>query len=529
VVRACLGALALIAMAVAPEGARALVRTAPQSADTLGARQTPIEVWSAVSAAPAVREIAERWGAAHGIEVRVRGDATSRIVPQVAAGAPADVIVTADRDWLDRAAELGVVRLADARRIAANRLVLFASAGPAEAKTATAPLLGGEGVAERLAELARGAGTGPLLALAGPEVPLGRRSREVLAAAGTEEVATISLGNARSVIAAVSLGDVPYGLGYATDVLAEPGLRVVARIGAGLHGPVEVWAAPVAVGLRAGAAARPEAEELVAALADDGGRAVFASFGYDPDPEPAPAALVPARPRQPDVPPIGGVVGRSVAVGLLAVLISTLPAVALGRWLARSHSRLRAPIGTVLLLPLVLPPVVTGFVLLALLGSGGPIGALLAAFGLRLSFTFWAAVVAAAVVGFPLYVVVARNAFEAVDPRFEELAATLGSRPAGTLRRVVLPLALPGIAAGAVLALARGLGEFGATIVVAGNIEGETQTIALAVYQLLESPAGREKIWLYVLASAAIAALALATWEWLTARQRARLLDGGRR
>ena len=132
-------------------------------------------------------------------------------------------------------------------------------------------------------------------------------------------------------------------------------------------------------------------------------------------------------------------------------------------------------------------------------------------------------------VGFPLYAVVVRNAFESVDPRYEELAWTLGARPRSTFRRVALPLALPGVAAGAVLALARGLGEFGATIVVAGNIEGETQTLALAVYRLLESPAGRGRIWLFVLASAAIAVLGLALWEWLTARQRARLLDGAGR
>jgi molybdate transport system permease protein len=223
------------------------------------------------------------------------------------------------------------------------------------------------------------------------------------------------------------------------------------------------------------------------------------------------------------------VLGRTVVVGLLAVLLATLPALLLGRWLARSHSPLRGPVGTALLLPLVLPPVVTGFVLLALVGSSGLFGAILSAAGIRISFSLGAAVLAAAVVGFPLYAVVVRNAFEAVDPRYEELAWTLGSPPRTTFRRVALPLALPGVAAGAVLALARGLGEFGATVVVAGNIEGRTQTLALAVYQLLESPGGRGHIWAFVAASVVIAAVGLALWEWLGARHRSRLLDGGRR
>lgn len=500
------------------------IEARPQSA--------PLDVWSAVSAAPGVREVGAAWstsrGASSPVGLRVRADATSRIVPQLEAGAPADVLVTADRAWMDRAIELGVVSAGTARRIASNRLVLFervdgaTSGSGAGMPSAPAPTLVATGVAATLADLGARVRAGPLLALASPDVPLGRRSREVLSAAEVEGVRSVSLGSARAVLGTVALGEVPYGIGYATDVLAEPDLRVIARIAPELHTPAEVWAGPVAT------SDRPEAGAFVAELAGVRGRDVFTALGFDVGDVPALRVGAVERAAEAPLPPLREVVGRSVAIGLLAVLLSTLPAIALGRWLARSRSSMRAPVGTALLLPLVLPPVVTGFVLLALLGSAGPIGSAFGALGVRLSFTFWAAVVAAAVVGFPLYVVVARNAFEAVDPRYEELAWTLGAKPRRTLWRVVLPLALPGIVAGAVLALARGLGEFGATIVVAGNIEGETQTIALAVYQLLESPTGRERIWLYVGASVAIAALALATWEWLSARQRSRLLDGGR-
>ena len=132
-------------------------------------------------------------------------------------------------------------------------------------------------------------------------------------------------------------------------------------------------------------------------------------------------------------------------------------------------------------------------------------------------------VLAAFTVGLPLYVWSARAAFEAVDPRLEEVSATLGTPPWRTFARVTLPLALPGIAGGAVLAFARALGEFGATAVVAGNMEGETRTIALAVYTLLDTPGGEGATLPLVLASLGIAAASLLGYELLSRWQRRRL------
>jgi molybdate transport system permease protein len=137
-------------------------------------------------------------------------------------------------------------------------------------------------------------------------------------------------------------------------------------------------------------------------------------------------------------------------------------------------------------------------------------------------------VLAALVVGLPLYVVAIRGAFEAVDPHYEEVSWTLGVSPARTFGRVTLPLAFPGIAAGAVLAFARALGEFGATVVLAGNIEGRTQTIALAVYTLLESPSGGRATWALVGASVALSLAALIAFERLTTRQRRRMENRSR-
>lgn len=213
----------------------------------------------------------------------------------------------------------------------------------------------------------------------------------------------------------------------------------------------------------------------------------------------------------------------SVEVALASTALGLVPAVALGRWLAVRDVPWKSFVTAGLLVPLVLPPVVTGLLLLDLFGRAGPLGAALEAVGIRVPFSLLGAVLASAVVGFPLYVIAIRQAFEAIDHRYEEVALTLGDPPGRVFRRVSLPLALPGIAAGAVLAFARGLGEFGATVVVAGNIEGRTRTIALAVYALLDVPGDQPVLGWLVGASVVLAATSLLAYELLLRWQRRRL------
>lgn len=220
---------------------------------------------------------------------------------------------------------------------------------------------------------------------------------------------------------------------------------------------------------------------------------------------------------------VGSAVALSIAVAGASTAACLVPAVLLGRWLAAGPGRLRSVVGGVVLVPLVLPPVVTGLLLLDVFGRSGPVGGVLAPLGVQVTFSALGAVIAAAVVGFPLYVVAVRQAFEAIDPRYAEVAATLGDPPWTAFRRVSLPLALPGIAAGAVLAFARALGEFGATVVVAGNIEGRTRTIALAVYALLDAPGHPAALDALVAASLGLAFASLAAYEGLSRWQRHRL------
>jgi molybdate transport system permease protein len=219
----------------------------------------------------------------------------------------------------------------------------------------------------------------------------------------------------------------------------------------------------------------------------------------------------------------GAAIVLSIEVAALATLLSLPPAIALGYLLARRDFVGKTLLEAVALLPLVLPPVVTGLLLLRLFGRNSTIGGWFQAIGLPLSFSTAAVVLAAAVVGFPLLLRATRTAFEAVDVRYEQLSRTLGLRRWSTFVRVTLPLAGPGIFAGCILSFARALGEFGATVVLAGNVEGQTRTIALAVYALLEAPTEQASMMPLLVASIGLSFLAVVVHEVLLRRHRARL------
>ena len=172
----------------------------------------------------------------------------------------------------------------------------------------------------------------------------------------------------------------------------------------------------------------------------------------------------------------------TVEMAALATALILVPGVAVAFLLARYRGPGKGALDTLLSLPLVLPPTVVGFLLLELLGRNGPLGGWLAVQGIEIVFTWKAVVLATAVMAFPLLVRSARTAFEEVDPRLVGLARTLGAGPVAAFFRVALPLAWRGVLAGTVLAFSRALGEFGATVLVAGNIPGRTQTLALAIF-----------------------------------------------
>jgi molybdate transport system permease protein len=214
----------------------------------------------------------------------------------------------------------------------------------------------------------------------------------------------------------------------------------------------------------------------------------------------------------------------SFKVSMFAVLASLPLAVAVGYALARWQSRAKWLVELAVNLPLVLPPVVTGYLLLILFAPNGPLGRPLEDwFGVRIVLTWLGAAIASAVVSFPLMVRAIRLAFQAVDPRLEMAARSLGAGRFGTFFSITLPLARSGVMAGCVLAFARSLGEFGATIMVAGNIVGETQTIPLAIFSYANRPGGDANVWRLVCIAIVLAATALVISEWLERRLAARV------
>lgn len=208
-------------------------------------------------------------------------------------------------------------------------------------------------------------------------------------------------------------------------------------------------------------------------------------------------------------------VGLSVEVAVYCTLISIPLALLVGYYMARHNFIGKPIIESVLHLPLVMPPVTTGYLLLLMLGSKSFIGQFLySAFDIKLAFSFYAAVIASVFVSFPLIVRSVRTAIEMVDTGLEEASRILGAGKIKTFFRITVPLALPGVLSGAILAFARSLGEFGATITFAGNIAGETQTLPLAIFAYMQVPGKENATLRLVIISVLISFIAMSISEW---------------
>ncbi len=212
------------------------------------------------------------------------------------------------------------------------------------------------------------------------------------------------------------------------------------------------------------------------------------------------------------------VIRLSLLVGGVAVAATLPVAWALAWALARGRFPGRLLLDGVVHLPLVLPPVVTGWLLLLAFAPAGVVGRVLASVGVSVMFRWTGAAIAAGVMALPLMVRTMRLSIEAVDRRLEEAAATLGASRARVFRTITLPLSLPGVVAGAVLGFARALGEFGATITFVSDVPGETETLPLAIYAALQRPGGEGAVWRLAAISIALSLAALFVSELLARR-----------
>ncbi|MCL1630039.1 molybdate ABC transporter permease subunit [Roseibaca sp. V10] len=216
-------------------------------------------------------------------------------------------------------------------------------------------------------------------------------------------------------------------------------------------------------------------------------------------------------------------VALSLRVSFWATLVSLPLGIAVAYALARWSFPGKQLVNGIVHLPLILPPVVTGYVLLLTLGTQGPVGGILADWGIVLAFRWTGAAVAAAVMAFPLMVRAIRLSIEAIDPKLEQASATLGAPPVWVFLTVTLPMALPGIIAGTILAFAKAMGEFGATITFVSNIPGQTRTIPSAIYAFLQVPGGEGAAMKLVIVSVVVAMGALLLSELLARRVAARV------
>lgn len=215
---------------------------------------------------------------------------------------------------------------------------------------------------------------------------------------------------------------------------------------------------------------------------------------------------------------VWGIVALSLLVGGVAT-IAVLPVAFTLAWLlARGRFPGKVLLDAAIHLPLVLPPVVTGWLLLLAFAPSGPLGRLLGLFGVSVLFRWTGAAIAAAVMALPLVVRAIRLSIEAVDRRLEEAAATLGASPWRVFRSIALPLSVPGVLAGAVLGFARSIGEFGATITFVSNVPGETETLPLAIYAALQRPGAEDAVWRLAAISVALSLAALVASELLARR-----------
>ncbi len=473
-----------------------------------------VTVFAAAGTTGPIRRVAERFRRAGLGTARISLHASSTLAGQIAAGAPAHVFLSAHPRWVDHLVEEGFARRGDCTDLLGNALSLIA---PRESDWTVSPAPS--------SDLAS-AFVGPLAVGEVEHVPVGIYAAEAMRSLGWWDALVGRLVQAhttKAVLRFVETKQAAAGIVYRSDAVSSRRVRIVADLPGDAHAPIRFVAALLEPDH---ATARAFYDYLRSPEARD----IFRSAGFEPLGEPA---ALPARSAEASTVWWGlssrewSALRVSLAVASAAVAVAAVPGVALGVVLARGRFRGKGLLDAMVHAPLVMPPVATGYLLLLTLGRNGPVGGWLERWlGWRLAFTWQAAVAASAVMGLPLLVRGVRLAVELVDRRLEQAAATLGASRARVFATVTLPLALPGVISGLVLAFARSLGEFGATATFAGNVDGVTRTLPLAVYTLTQTPDGQGAAFRLVAISLAVSLAALGASEALSRRARRRAAEG---
>jgi len=393
--------------------------------------------------------------------LRVQAASSSVLARQIVQGARPSCFISANMEWMDLIDQKGLLEPGSRRDLVGNRLVVVVP------KTQDA-------------EWSLDGFTGRMVLGDPSHVPVGIYAKSALRRAGYWGALSDKLvfaADASLAMRFVERGEVDAGVVYETDAMASDAVRVVMALEGGV---VRYQIASL----------RGQDTRVLSWLTSPSAIASYRSLGFS-TPGSGEVSLASIASIS-----TSSALSLSLFVGMIATLLGLLPGMALAYWLARSDSPWRPVVEAFVILPLVLPPVVVGYFLLVLFGRQGFVGSWLADwFGWQLAFHWQGAALAALVMGFPLMVRAMRQAFEGVDPGLEDAAATLGASRWTAFYRVAVPLAAPGLVAGAALCFARSLGEFGATITFAGNVPGETRTLPLAIWTALSRVDGEGTAW----------------------------------
>ncbi|MBH06074.1 MAG: hypothetical protein CMJ20_07110 [Phycisphaeraceae bacterium] len=444
-----------------------------------------------------------------GLGFTVDAASSGALAQQIIHGSDVDIFVSADHDWMEVLDRRGMLLTGSQRDLVGNRLVVITR----------------DGATNRVRQLSDLVDSShqPLAVGQPDSVPLGKYTQQALIHAGIwQRVGShVAMGpDATAVLRYVASGQSPVGIVYQSDALRIPNLQTILQIDQSGHSPIRYTAAVVRTSRQL-----QYAEELVDWLASDRAAVAYRASGLEVlGRQPAKLASRIAFNNAsvntwPESATVMSAVALSVLSAFAAVAVCLLPGIGIAWLLARKQFFGKAFVEIVVMLPMVVPPVVTGYVLLVLFSIHGPIGSpIFQWLSLRIAFTWFGAALAQAVIAFPLLVLTLRVAIESVDRELEQAATSMGASAWRVLTHVTLPISWPGLAAGCVLAFARSLGEFGATVLIAGNIPGRTQTLPLAIYSFSHMPEGQSTTVGLALVAIALAVGVLLLSRWFSSQ-----------
>lgn len=455
--------------------------------------QERITIFAAASVKDALDEIVETYQSQiPDADIKVSYASSGVLARQIEEGAPADIYISANKNWMDYLLSGSMVRSENVEIIAENSLVIAVQNAHEDGMQPEQLL------------------TNERFAMGDPaHVPAGIYGKQAIQALGLwkEAGANAIYGeNVRLSLLALERGEVGAAITYYSDVLTTQDVKVGYFFSPSSHDAIIYPAALI----------NPQSDSVAAFfqfLGGPGAKDVFEKRGFGSDEK-----IKINTNFQPPIVDYSEIILLSLRVAFVAMLFAVPLAFIVAYFLARTKFRGKAVLQAILMLPLVMPPVVTGYLLLLLFGKQGAVGKFLSEVGIDFAFQWTGAALAAGLMAFPLLVRPIQLSIENIDDGLDAAAKTLGAGFWTRLRTIILPLSWPGIIAGAVLGFAKALGEFGATITFVSNIPGETQTLSLAIYSLLQSPSGDNAALTLIIASIVLAVAAVLLSEWFSRR-----------